>query len=238
MINKIQKTPIRVLLIEEDFAVAESIELCLASEGIVCDIGESAQDCFEMSKLYDYDLIIMELKLPDINGYEVLKALRNSELKTPILIVSKLNSFEDKIKALGFGADDYLTKPFDEGELLARVKAVVRRSKGYAGSVINIGQLMINMDKHTTSIGGKPVHLTAKEQSVLELLALRKGMPISKETFLTHIYNGIDEPELKIIDVFICRMRKKLQEASGGTKYIETSWGRGYTLKEQALNDI
>ncbi len=237
MITSSQKLPIRVLLIEDDVAVAKVIELTLAAEGIVCDIGELGQDCLEMSKLYDYDLIILDLMLPDVNGYNVLRHIREIEMRVPILILSGLRTSEEKIKGLGYGADDYLTKPFNRGELIARVKAIVRRAKGYVGSVIQVDGLMINMDKHTTAINGQPVHLTGKEQAMLELLAIRKGSTVTKEAFLNHIYNGRDEPELKIIDVFICRMRKKLCEASAGVNYIETAWGRGYALKEPAPVD-
>ncbi|MBS0236229.1 MAG: response regulator transcription factor [Proteobacteria bacterium] len=222
----------RVLLIEDDPAVAKMVELTLASEGIVCDIGELGQDCIEMSKSADYDLIIMDLMLPDMSGQDVLRQLQERQSKVPVLILSGIKSYEEKIKSLGYGADDYLTKPFNQGELTARVKAIIRRWRGYTGAVIQIDGLMVNMEKHTTLVNGRPVHLTGKEQAMLELLAIRKGNTVSKEAFLNHIYNGMDEPELKIIDVFVCRMRKKLMEASNGVNYIETSWGRGYALKD------
>jgi two-component system cell cycle response regulator CtrA len=116
--------------------------------------------------------------------------------------------------------------------LVARIHAIVRRSKGHAQSVVQSGDLLVNLDAKTTEVNGTRVYLTGKEYQVLELLSLRKGMTISKEMFLNHLYGGMDEPELKIIDVFICKLRKKLATASGGKDYIETVWGRGYMLRE------
>lgn len=221
----------RVLVIEDNHSTAQTIELALAKQGIICDISDLGQDGLEISNLYDYDLIVLDLMLPDTNGLEVLRELRNNKKKVPVLILSGLGSAEDKIKGLGFGADDYLTKPFNIDELIARVRAIVRRSKGHSDSIIEINDLVINLDTHVTKVGGAVVHLTYKEQAVLELLALRKGVAVAKEQFLNHLYNGVDEPEFKIIDVFVCKMRKKLYDASGGINYIETVWGRGYALK-------
>ena len=158
--------------------------------------------------------------------------MRASKIKTPILILSGMAGIEDKVKGLGFGADDYLTKPFHKDELVARIQAIVRRSKGHAQSVITTGDLVVNLDQKTVAIAGNRVHLTGKEYQMLELLALRKGTTLTKEMFLNHLYGGMDEPELKIIDVFICKLRKKLANASGGKNYIETVWGRGYVLHD------
>ncbi|MCJ2107688.1 response regulator transcription factor, partial [Methylobacterium sp. E-041] len=159
---------------------------------------------------------------------------RVAKVKTPILILSGMASIEDKVKGLGFGADDYLTKPFHKDELVARIQAIVRRSQGHAEAVITIDDMIINLDQKVVEIGGKRVPLTGKEYQMLELLSLRKGTTITKEMFLNQLYGGMDEPELKIIDVFMCKLRKKLANASGGTNYIETIWGRGYVLRESA----
>jgi two-component system cell cycle response regulator CtrA len=167
-----------------------------------------------------------------MSGFEVLRSLRVSRVKTPILILSGLTDIEAKIKGLGFGADDYMTKPFHKDELVARIDAVVRRSKGHAQSVIQTGDLVVNLDTKTVEIDGARVHLTSKEYQILELLSLRKGTTLTKEMFLTQLYGGMDEPEIKIIDVFICKLRKKLAGASNGKDYIETVWGRGYVLRE------
>jgi two-component system cell cycle response regulator CtrA len=131
-------------------------------------------------------------------------------VRTPILILSGLVATEDKIKGLGYGADDYMTKPFHKDELVARIRALVRRSKGHAQSVISTDDLCINLDTKMVEINGARVHLTGKEHQMLELLALRKGTTLNKEMFLSHLYGGMDEPEMKIIDVFVCKLRKKL----------------------------
>jgi two-component system cell cycle response regulator CtrA len=167
-----------------------------------------------------------------MSGYEVLKTLRVSKVKTPILILSGDANIESKVKGLGVGADDYMTKPFHKDELVARIHAIVRRSKGHAQSVITTGDLVVNLDAKTVEVGSQRVHLTGKEYQMLELLSLRKGTTLTKEMFLNHLYGGMDEPELKIIDVFICKLRKKLSEATGGDNYIETVWGRGYVLRD------
>jgi len=224
----------RVLLIEDDGTTAQSIELMLKSESFnvyKTDLGEEGVD---LGKLYDYDIILLDLNLPDMSGFDVLRSLRVSKVKTPILILSGLAGLEDKVKGLGFGADDYMTKPFHKDELIARIHAIVRRSKGHAQSVINTGDLVVNLDTKTVEVGGQRVHLTGKEYQMLELLSLRKGTTLTKEMFLNHLYGGMDEPELKIIDVFICKLRKKLANASSGKNYIETVWGRGYVLREPA----
>jgi two-component system cell cycle response regulator CtrA len=222
----------RVLLIEDDSAMARSIELMLRSEGFnvyTTDLGEEGID---LGKLYDYDIITLDLQLPDMSGFEVLKSLRLAKVQTPILILSGNAIVEAKVKALGFGADDYLTKPFHKDELVARIQAVVRRSKGHSQSVITTGKLTVNLDAKTVEVDGSRVHLTGKEYQMLELLSLRKGTTLTKEMFLNHLYGGMDEPELKIIDVFICKLRKKLAVACNGENYIETVWGRGYVLRD------
>ena len=227
----------RVLLIEDDRATAQSIELMLKSESFniyTTDLGEEGID---LGKLYDYDIILLDLNLPDMSGFEVLRSLRVSKVKTPILILSGLAGIEDKVSGLGFGADDYMTKPFHRDELIARIHAIVRRSKGHAQSVVITGDLCVNLDTKTVEISGARVYLTGKEYQMLELLSLRKGMTLTKEMFLNNLYGGMDEPEMKIIDVFICKLRKKLAIASSGKDYIETVWGRGYVLREPSQDE-
>jgi two-component system cell cycle response regulator CtrA len=228
----------RILLVEDDPATSRSIELMLthANLNVYCtDLGE---DGIDLAKLYDYDLILLDLNLPDMSGHEVLRQLRQSRIDTPILILTGSDDTENKIKGFGFGADDYLTKPFHREELVARIHAIIRRSKGHAQSVIRTGQVNVNLDAKTVDVEGKPVHVTGKEYQMLELLSLRKGTTLTKEMFLNHLYGGMDEPELKIIDVFICKLRKKLAEATGGQNYIDTVWGRGYVLRDPATVDM
>jgi two-component system cell cycle response regulator CtrA len=225
----------RVLLVEDDPATSRSIELMLkhANLNVYCtDLGEEGID---LAKLYDYDLILLDLNLPDMNGHEVLRQLRLARVETPILILSGSDDSENKLKGFGFGADDYMTKPFHREELVARIHAIIRRSKGHAQSVIRTGEINVNLDAKTVDVNGEMVHLTGKEYQMLELLSLRKGTTLTKEMFLNHLYGGMDEPELKIIDVFICKLRKKLAEATGGQNHIETVWGRGYVLRDPGL---
>lgn len=222
----------RILLVEDDPNTSKSIELMLSHANLnvyTTDLGEEGID---LAKLYDYDLILLDLGLPDMNGHEVLRQLRLARVDTPILILSGADDTENKIKGFGFGADDYLTKPFHREELVARIHAIIRRSKGHSQSVIRTGKVEVNLDAKTVSVVGKPVHLTGKEYQMLELLSLRKGTTLTKEMFLNHLYGGMDEPELKIIDVFICKLRKKLANATDGANYIETVWGRGYVLRD------
>ena len=204
----------------------------LQSEGFNVHATELGMDGIDLSKAYDYAIILLDLNLPDMSGFEVLRSLRVSKVKTPILILTGLAGIEDKVRGLGFGADDYMTKPFHKDELVARIHAIVRRSKGHAHSVIQTGDLIVNLDTKTAEVRGVPVHLTGKEYQMLELLSLRKGTALTKEIFLNHLYGGMDEPGSKIIDVFMCKLRKKLANASDGKNYIETFWGRGYLLRE------
>jgi two-component system cell cycle response regulator CtrA len=224
----------RVLLVEDEPTTSRSIELMLthANFNVYCtDVGEEAVD---LAKLYDYDLILLDLDLPDMSGHEVLRRLRVGRVNTPVLILTGEDDTDSKVRSFGSGADDYLTKPFHREELVARIHAIIRRSKGHAQSVINTGKVSVNLDAKTVTAEGATVHLTGKEYQMLELLSLRKGTTLTKEMFLNHLYGGMDEPELKIIDVFICKLRKKLAEATGGENYIETVWGRGYVLRDPA----
>lgn len=222
----------RILLIEDDAALAQSIQMMLKQDGLTVDSTDLGEEGVDLGKVYDYDLILLDLSLPDMSGFDVLRNLRIGKIHTPILILSGASSAEDKVKGFGFGADDFLSKPFERDELVARIRAIVRRSQGHSESVIETGTMKVNLDAKTVEVEGQRVHLTGKEYQILELLSLRKGTTLSKDVILNHLYGGMDEPELKIIDVFICKIRKKLAAATGGENYIETVWGRGYVLHE------
>ena len=227
----------RILLVEDDPATSRSIELMLTHANLNVYCTDMGEDGIDLAKLYDYDLILLDLNLPDISGHEVLRQIRLARVTTPILILSGSDDTESKLKGFGFGADDYMTKPFHREVLVARIHAIIRRSKGHSQSIIRTGKVNVNLDAKTVEVEGKPVHLTGKEYQMLELLSLRKGTTLTKEMFLNHLYGGMDEPELKIIDVFICKLRKKLSEATGGENYIETVWGRGYVLRDPASSE-
>jgi two-component system, cell cycle response regulator CtrA len=221
----------RVLLIEDDLTAARGLSLMLKSGGAVVDQADTGEEALELVRHYDYDVVILDLMLPDMEGYEVVRRMRAARIETPVLIVSGLSRPQAKVKGLGMGADDFITKPFDKAELLARMQAVVRRSKGFSQPTLRVGSLVLNLDSRDVMVEGRPVHLTGKEYAILELLVLRKGMVLTKEAFRNHLYGGMDEPEMKIIDVFVCKLRKKLAQA-GGENLIGTVWGRGYMIRE------
>jgi two-component system cell cycle response regulator CtrA len=221
----------RILFIEDDSITSKSIQKLLQNEGFICDISDTGEDGLEIGKLYEYDIIILDLILPDLHGVDVMKRLRAAQIKTPILVLSGMDDTASKVESLCSGADDFLTKPYSKDELLARINAIIRRSNGYSDSIIKVGKLEINLLTRIASVNGQILHLTGKEYSILELLAIRKGAALTKESFLNHLYGGMDEPEIKIVDVFICKLRRKLHALTQQEGYIETIWGRGYMLR-------
>lgn len=220
----------RVLSIEPDGATAQSITLMLRSEGFVVQHTDLGEEGIDLGRLYDYDVILLALNLPDISGYEVLHVLRRSNVKTPIVILSGLAGIEDQVKGLGMGADAYLTKPFHKDLLVAHMYAVVRRSKGHAQSIVRAGDLAVNFSTRRVHIRNQEIFLTGKEYQLLELLAIRLGTTVDKAMALMHLY-GDNQPEGKIIDVFICKIRKKIEGVAGEIEYIETVWGKGFRLR-------
>ena len=221
----------RILIVEDEKKIARFLELELTHEGYEVQTAGDGRSGLEQAQSWQPDLLILDLMLPELSGIEVCRRLRHDS-DVPIIMLTAKDDVSDKVMGLDMGADDYMTKPFHKDELVARIHAIVRRSKGHAQSVISTGELIVNLDAKTVEVGGQRVHLTGKEYQMLELLSLRKGTTLTKEMFLNHLYGGMDEPELKIIDVFICKLRKKLANAAGGANYIETVWGRGYVLRE------
>ncbi len=228
----------RILLIEDDPTTSKSIELMLTHADLNVYVTDLGEEGLELAKLYDYDLVLLDINLPDMSGYDVLRRLRLARVDTPVLLLTGRDDTESKLKGFGVGADDYLTKPFHREELVARIHAIIRRSKGHSQAKIQTGRVSVNLDAKTVEADGETVHLTGKEYQIFELLSLRKGTTLTKEMFLNHLYGGMDEPELKIIDVFICKLRKKLSEATGGENYIDTVWGRGYVLRDPKTDEV
>ena len=204
----------------------------LLAEGHNAYITEFGEDAIELAGLYDYDIMLLDLGLDDMSGVDVIRALRAQKLRTPIIVLTASTEVETKVRALQAGAEDFITKPFHKLELVARINAVVRRSRGHSQSIIETGAISVNLDTRSAAVAGVPIHLTPSEYKVLELLSLRKNTVLTKEMCLNHLYNGLREPEVKIIDVFICKLRKKLAEAAGAGSQIETVWGGGYMLRD------
>ncbi len=223
----------RVLLVQNELAAARSVMQVLKANGGIVDHIETGEEALELVRHYDYDIVLLDLMLPDMDGYEVVRRMRSSRIEAPVIMLSGVTQPQAKVKAFSVGADDFITKPFDSTELVARMKAIVRRSKGYSQPTLRVGALQLNLENREVLVSGEPVHLTGKEYAMLELMVLRKGTVLTKEAFLNHLYGGMDEPEVKIIDVFICKLRKKLAQAGAG-EIIGTVWGRGYTVRDQA----
>jgi len=222
----------RILLIDDEPATARGIKLALGPEGFDVHTAELGEQGIDLGKRNEYDAIILDLQLPDMNGLEVLKTLRTSKVNTPVLMLSGDATVEARIKSLDIGADDYVTKPFHKDELAARICAIVRRSRVHEQSFITVGKVVVNLDMKTVEAAGAKVPLTIKEYQLLECLLLKKGTTLTKFALLTYLYSGMDEPPEKIIDVFVCKLRKKLAAALNGDNYIRTVWGHGYELCE------
>jgi two-component system cell cycle response regulator CtrA len=185
-----------------------------------------------LAKLYDYDIILLDLTLPDVSGYTVLRALRFARVVTPVLIVSGLVSIEDKIRALGLGADDYLTKPFREDELIARIHALVRRSKGHAESAIAVGDLIVNVAARIAEMDGQRLNLSDKEYQVLALLALRRGSTLAKETFLNHLYRDLGGPNDKNHRCFHLQTQEETRQRQRRPGLYRDRLGASYAPRE------
>lgn len=224
----------KVLLIEDECVTARGIELVLRGEDIYVDMAQEGEEGIDFARHFDYDAIILDLNLPDVSGFEVLRALRRANIDTPVIILSGASDIDSKVKALNHGADDYMTKPFSNEELVGRLRALVRRSKGYSDSRISFGQMTLDLVAKTVESDGRRVRLSGKEYQILELLSLRRGVAVSKETLISHIYSDGEGPDSPTIGLFMCRLRKKLAAASGGAQYIETVRDQGYLMPRAA----
>ncbi|MFN3370775.1 MAG: response regulator transcription factor [Sphingomonadaceae bacterium] len=223
----------RLLLVEDDRLLSDALSRMLEMAGFTVYVTAYGEDALDLARAYRFDVVVLDLSLPDIPGQQVLQQLHQMRAETPVIILSGESGLEAKIANLREGADDYITKPFHRDELMMRIHAVLRRSRAAAPTEIAIGPLTLDLVAHRALVNGLPVPLTGKEYACLEFLATRRGMTVTKEMFLAHLYGGRDEPEMKIIDVFICKLRRKLAEA-GAPPVIETVWGRGYTIPNDA----
>ncbi len=221
-----------ILIVEDDPIVAKSIAMALEDEGHFHMITDTAEDGINAAREGIYDAVILDINLPDGDGFQFAKTLRRSQISTSVLVVSGRATVTDRVVALTSGADAYLTKPFDRQELIASLNAIIRRSNGHADNRIVTGPIILDLTRHEVMIGKDRLNLTSKEYHILELLSLRKGTTLTKSHFINHLYGGIDEPESKIIDVFICKLRRKLAAMTGGQNFIHTVWGQGYVLRD------
>lgn len=224
----------RAFIVADNASAASRAQAILAAQNFICDTASFDEDGVAIGKMYDHDIILLDLSAPNGAGCELVHQFRAAGVRTPIMIIAAAAQIDLRVRCLGLGADSFLTKPYDHRELVAHVRAVVRRVNGHAQSEIRIGQLVVNLDTQSASVAGMPLPLTRKEYGVLELLSLRKGNVVTKEAFLSHLYGGTDEPGIKIIDVFVFKVRQKLAAATGGRHYIMTVHGRGYSMCDPA----
>lgn len=221
----------RVLLVEADTKSSSRIARGLTLAGVRLEAIDTGKEALELVRHYDFDILLLNLGLPDMSGLEVLRHLRAGRSDMPVLAMMNNLQAQLGMEAFSAGADDVVSLPIDEGELLARMRAIVRRCRGYSKPMLRIGAVTLTSDTRECAVHDKQVQLTGKEYAILELLMLRRNMVLTKDTFLNHLYGGMDEPEAKIIDVFICKLRRKLAIA-GAPDFIGTVWGRGYTVRD------
>ena len=223
-----------ILLVEDDPIVADALSITLEEAGYFTVIASNIHEALEELNINDFDGVLLDLKLPDGDDTRVARLVRAKKERQliPILVVSGNNSVDDRIMALGAGADGYLSKPFDRHELLAHLEAIIRRANGHSSLVISVGNLEIDLHRKIVSVDSKPVNLTRKEYEIVNLLGVRKGAVLSKTSFINHLYGGSGEPESKIVDVFVCKLRQKLTKAGLEGAAIETVWGQGHKLIE------
>jgi two-component system, cell cycle response regulator CtrA len=199
--------------------------------GIRAEHVSTGEEALEFLRLYEYDIVLLDLDLPDITGHELIRRMRAARMTVPVLAFADAVPAQVRAQALDVGADDFLSGPCDIDELLARIRAIVRRTLGHTNSSLCFGGVELNMNSRDVRVNGARLSLSRREYSVLELLFLKQGTILTKGTFLNHLYTGSDEPEMKTIDVIVCRLRKKLA-AAGVPTLIDTVWGSGYILRD------
>jgi two-component system cell cycle response regulator CtrA len=226
----------RVLLVEGNVRHANALSAYLQSEGVVVEPVDTGADALDLLRHYEFDLVLLNLVLPDTDGSTLITRMRAAGRHIPILALADVSDPRSRLKALSAGGDDVVERAVDRAELLARMRAIFRRSRGYSHATIQIGALTLNIEQQEASANGCRIALTAKEFAILQLLMLRKNMILTKEMIMSQLYGGMDEPEIKIVDVFICKIRSKLAKA-GLRDVIGTVWGRGYTVRDQRRED-
>lgn len=219
----------RLLIVEDTPQLLVQLDMFFQKNGFSVDLADDGERALFLLKEYEYDAAIIDLGLPKLDGLEVIKAARNLDIKVPVLILTARDSWQQKVDGLDAGGDDYLTKPFHEEELLARVKALIRRSSGHASSELKAGPITLNLSLQQVYVSEQPLELTAYEYKVLEYLMLHPKKVISKSELTEHIYDQDFDLDSNVIEVFVGRLRKKL-DPNNTMKPIETLRGRGYRL--------
>ena len=222
----------RILIVEDEVRLAENIARSFReSAGYAVDIARDGEDGLFMAESNPYDAVLLDLMLPKLDGLGVLRKMREAKQHTPVLVLTARDEKESIVALLNTGADDYLTKPFDLGELLARTKALIRRGKGQSSPILEVGDLQINIADRIVHKGGEKISLTAMEYRVLEYLAHRPGAVVSKTELLEHLYDYNWEKFSNVIEVYISGLRRKLDDNSS-QQLIHTVRGQGYTLQD------
>ena len=217
----------RVLIVEDEALLAAQVDVFLRDNGFVVDMAADGEEGLHYAREYDYAVAIVDLGLPKMNGIQLIEAMRRDGKRTPVLILTARSHWQDKVAGLEAGADDYLAKPFAMAELLARIKALIRRSAGYASSVVERGPLLLDLSRKELRVDGEPVELTAYEYRLLEYLVLNPSRVVSKAELTEHIYDQDHDRDSNVIEVFVGRLRRKI-DPQDTIKPIRTVRGQGY----------
>jgi len=215
----------RILVVEDEPRLLRSLAKALREEGYAVDTAEAGDDGLYKAESYNYDAIVLDIMLPRLDGWEVLHRLRKQK-QTPVLLLTARDASKDRVRGLDTGADDYLVKPFDLAELLARLRALIRRSAGQARSNLELGEVLIDTRGRSVTRAGQPVALTAREYSILEYLALHRGEVVTRTELYEHLFDESDDTLSNLLDVHVFSIRKKL-----GHELITTRRGQGYCIE-------
>jgi len=229
---------VRILLAEDDSRVAAFVAKGLREQAYAVDVAPNGEEAVYLAAVNDYDLILLDVMLPIKDGHAVCRELRSAGTRTPILMLTARGSVDDRVAGLDSGADDYLTKPFDFKELLARLRALRRRAAVFRPEVIQVGDLSMNTASHAVARAGRPINLTAKEYALLEFLMLNAGRVVGRDPIAQHVWDENFDPLSNVIDVYIKRLRAKI-DAGSPHRLIHTRRGEGYilTTQESAVPD-
>lgn len=222
----------RITLIEDEKQLANIVKKGLEEEGYSVDVAHDGEEGLYMVENYPSDVVILDVMLPLLDGFSILSSMRKKGIKTPVLLLTARDTITDKIKGLDSGADDYLTKPFEFGELLARIRALIRRKADIKDTVIRIGDLEINTANHEIKRGGRTIQLSAKEYAMLQYMAYNKDKIVSRTDLIEHIYDENFDANSNVLDVYVNFLRNKIDKGFK-KKLIHTVRGAGYILKEK-----